>query len=180
MSTHLSQTPATGPGSAQAAESETSIAWPILVIGRNDRFVHVLSERDLDAHHDGPHGPGPVLAQRTTGPETGGDEGEPGPAVPVDFFDRDGRRLRPIVATDFTFLGVEATAALVPTGVLMQRLDRAVGWALTEMTDRAVDVVTTPELPNGDYGDYLDDLAKVFGAVPTDGSAWHNFVHTIT
>lgn len=180
MSTPPSPTPAPRRGLARLDASEAPIAWPILIIDRDDRFVHVLGERDLDLHHEGPASPGPLAAARLTGPESGGDGGEPAPTVPVDFFDRDGRRLRPIVASDFVFLGVEATAVLAPTDVLLQRLDRAVRWALTEMTDRGIVVVDTPDPPTGDYGPYLDELERVFRAQPDDGSAWHNLIHMIT
>jgi hypothetical protein len=180
MSTPPSPPPAPRRGLARPDASEAPIAWPILIIDRDDRFVHVLGERDLDMHHEGPNAPGPLAAARVTGPESDG-EGEPAPTVPVDFFDRDGRRLRPIVAADFVFLGVEATAVLAPTDVLLQRLDRAVRWALTEMTDRGIEVVDTPDPPTtGNYGAYLDELERVFCAVPDDGSAWHNLIHMIT
>ena len=183
MSTPPSQTPARR-GSTRLEASDVPIAWPILIIDRDDRFVHVLGERDLDLHHGGPDAPDPVLfASRVTGAESGEDEGEPAPTmptVPVDIFDRDGRRLRPMIAADFGFLGFEATTALAVTDVLMQRLDRAVRWALAEMTDRGIEVVSTPRLPAGDYGSYLDELERVFRALPDRGSAWHNLIHVIT
>lgn len=179
------------PGAARHAASERPIAWPILVIGRDNRFVHVLGERDFRFHHDGPGTsnpdpgpPGPLLAAAvpagTAVPDEGDDDGEPAPAVPVDIFDRDGRRLRPVVGADFRFLGVEATAQLVATDVLMRRLGRAVRWALGEMVSREVDVVNTPRLPEGDYGEYLDELQRIFAARPDNGSAWHNLIHLIT
>jgi hypothetical protein len=171
MSTPPSQTPTARRVSARTDTAEVPVAWPILIIDRDDHFVHVLAEEDLDTHHEGPDPSGPLIA---------GIAGEPAPAVPVDIFDRDGRRLRPIVGADFGFLGVEATAVLASTDVLMERLDRALQWALEQLDESDLQVAPVPDRPRGDYGDYLDELREVFIAVTNNGSAWHNFVHVIT
>lgn len=151
-----------------------AIAWPVLVIARDDRFMHVLDERGLEIHHQGPW----AQAARTTGPAIV--EDEPAPVVPVDFFDRDRRRLRPLLNSEFAFLGLETGSQVMDEEVLLARLDRAVGWALGELATRDVEVVDPPAPPEGRYGRYLDDLARVFAALPDTGSAWHNFVHLIT
>lgn len=160
--------------------TERRIRWPILLIGRDDHFVHVLDERGFDLHHEGPGLPPPSVAPPSPGRASEG-PGTPGhPPEVLDFFDRDGQRLRPVVGSDLAFRGVEATGVLVPVDVLLARLDRAVRWARSEMAGSGVTVVDPPVPPTTDYGRYLDYLVTVFATVPSDGSAWHNFIHLIT